>query len=136
MEGELLTFPEYLCSPRFQWVIVAQSLDFYVVFVLFSFCHCVVCHSSICLFRLPLSTQFSSFFHANSILYQKQISKNTKPEIRFNTMFTNYFITSVYCNELFGRRLDGEYSKLLKSRIGKSGCATILHLNKTYAHNS
>ena len=56
--------------------------------------------------------------------------------MRFNIMFTNYFITGVYYNELFGRRLDGEYSKLLKSRIGKSGCATILHLHKAYAYNS
>ena len=56
----------------------------------FTFCHCVVCHSSICHFRLPLSTQFSFFFHANSILYQKQISKNIKPEMRCNTVFANY----------------------------------------------
>ena len=89
MEGELLTFPEYLCSPTFQWVIVAQSLDFCVVFVPFLFAIVLsvilrfITSDYLVLYNIP-------FFHANSILYQKQLSKNIKPEMRCNTVFANY----------------------------------------------
>jgi hypothetical protein len=52
----------------------------------FTFCHCVLRFTTLdylFLYNVP-------FFHANSILSQKQISKNIKPEMRCNIVFANY----------------------------------------------
>ena len=62
VEQELLTLPQHLSSPPvFSGVRVTRSLVLYVCFVdrclsfcTFSFCHCVVCSSSIYGFWLPL----------------------------------------------------------------------------------
>jgi hypothetical protein len=62
VEQELPTLPEHLSSPQvFSGVRVTRSLVLYVRFVdrclslcTFSFCHCVVCSSSIYGFWLPL----------------------------------------------------------------------------------
>ena len=62
VEQELLTLPEHLSLPPvFTGVRVTRSLVLYVCFVdrclsfrTFSFCHCVVCSSSIYGFWLPL----------------------------------------------------------------------------------
>ena len=96
VEQELLTLPEHLSSPPvFSVVRVTRSLVLYLCFVdrcmsfcTFSFCHCVVCSSSIYGFRLPrcylqtlLIYQFTKIWMPHGIviqesdyLYQYQIS--------------------------------------------------------------
>jgi hypothetical protein len=94
VEQELLTLPEHLSSlPVFSGVRVTRSLVLYVCFVdrclsfcTFSFCHCVVCSSSICGFWLPLwylQTLLIQYHNTKTTLMPLNIS-NKQVDIKFS----------------------------------------------------
>ena len=95
MEQDMLTFPEHLSSqPVFIGILVAQSLVFGVafcrslfvlLFVLFLFCHYVVCTS---VYGFLLQLWYLPTFPASLFLKKKEIFKhftNTWFKIKFRT---------------------------------------------------